>query len=43
VSATDPTVYAVVPLALLAVAGMASYVPARRAVRIDPVDALRQA
>jgi predicted permease len=43
VSATDPLVFTTVPAALLLVAAAASYIPARRAVRIDPVEALRQA
>lgn len=43
VSGTDPLVFAAVSTGLLIVAAVASYVPARRAVRIDPVDALRQA
>jgi ABC-type antimicrobial peptide transport system permease subunit len=37
----DPLTFAIVPLVLLAVAGAATIVPARRAVRIDPVTTLR--
>jgi ABC-type antimicrobial peptide transport system permease subunit len=41
-SALDPWVLAVVPLTMLAVTILASYVPARRASRIDVTAALRE-
>jgi putative ABC transport system permease protein len=37
----DPQVFAAVPMLLLVVALVASYVPARHATRIDPLDSLR--
>jgi predicted permease len=37
----DPLTYAAVALALAAAAAMASYIPARRAMRVDPIVALR--
>ncbi|HSF17933.1 MAG TPA: ABC transporter permease [Vicinamibacteria bacterium] len=41
VTTTDPTTFIVVPLVLLAVALVACFVPAMRAMRIEPVSALR--
>ncbi len=41
VSATDAFTFAVVALLLAGVAVLASYIPARRATRIDPTEALR--
>jgi putative ABC transport system permease protein len=41
VDAADPLIYLAVSVTLLLVAEMASFLPARRATRIDPVIALR--
>ena len=43
VSAGDPLTMAAVALALVAVAALAGYVPVRRAMRVDPMEALRHA
>ena len=42
ISGTDPLTFGVVTLILLAVAAVASYLPARRASNLDPVVALRE-
>jgi predicted permease len=42
VKTTDPLTYVGVALMLVLVSSLASYIPARRAVRVDPLRALRQ-
>jgi putative ABC transport system permease protein len=41
VKATDPLTYVAVVIMLMGVAMLASYIPARRAMRVDPIVALR--
>jgi ABC-type antimicrobial peptide transport system permease subunit len=42
VSVTDPAIFGLVALCLAAVAMAAGYVPARRATRVTPMEALRE-
>ncbi len=41
ISPLDPTTYVVVALVLGGAAALASYLPARRATAVDPMDVLR--
>jgi ABC-type antimicrobial peptide transport system permease subunit len=41
-SPVDPATYIALPIVLMLVALLAGFLPTRRAIRVDPVDALRQ-
>jgi putative ABC transport system permease protein len=41
VSVTDPATFALIALLLISVALIASYIPARRATKVDPLQAIR--
>jgi putative ABC transport system permease protein len=41
ITATDPATFVLAPALLVMAAGLAIYIPARRASRVDPVNSLR--
>ena len=42
ISPMDPLTYTAIPIVLISAAALASYLPARRAAAVDPIEALRQ-